>query len=102
MTCAFGEDVVNRIHQFMCARADGKTRKCNRELYEFLCDPENGINYDISDSALNMHMRRCEKDLYMKMRATDIKMGIARGPSRIDATLVGKIASKKVKRNTNA
>ena len=82
-TCAYGEEVRNIIRQFMAARAEGKTRRPNRDLHDYLTDPENGINYHLGDSALNTHMRRCEKDLYQKMRAADVRNGLARGPHSV-------------------
>lgn len=78
-TCAYGEKVCELIRQFMIARAEGKTRRPNRDLHDYLTAPENGINYHLGESALNTHMRRCEKDLHSRMRNADVENGLARG-----------------------
>lgn len=85
-TCAYGEEVRELIRQFMIARAEGKTRRPNRDLHDYLTDPENGINYHLGDSALNTHMRRCERELHKRMRAADVRNGLARGPHNVPST----------------
>lgn len=96
-TCALGQEVRELIQQFMIARASGKSNRANRELFEYLVD---NYGYHLSDSAMNTHMRRCEGDLWKKMRATDLKVGMVRKASRLDSEIAAAEKEPPQKRTT--
>jgi hypothetical protein len=91
-TCRYGDDLNNLVRAYMQRRIDGTTQKRNIDLHRKLKEL---FNYHLGDSALSRHMRVCEKDLYEKMRATDIELGLARGPSKLDEKLGRKTAQRK-------
>lgn len=84
VTCRSGEDILEYIRAFMRHRIEGRTRKRNYELYDWLKEHK---NYKYLQCTLNRHMRECERTLYIQMRKADIRNKLVKGPAKLDKDL---------------
>ena len=81
VTCAYGQAVIDCVKKFMQARIDGKTRKRNTELKEWMAV---NLSYTYAVGTLNRHIRECEPELYEQMRRADIAFKMVLGPCKLD------------------